>query len=58
MEDKNTVAFINRQTEIKYLKKWIIEEPNQILFFYGPKSNGKTTLMYKFVEGFFSDERR
>ena len=38
MEYKNTAAFINRQAEMEYLKKWIQEEPGQILFFYGPKS--------------------
>ena len=56
MEYKNVAAFINRQAEIEYLKKWVEEEPNYILFFFGPKSSGKTTLIYKFVEGFLSDE--
>ena len=58
MEYKNEPAFINRQEEISYLKKWIEERPNQILFFFGPKSSGKTTLIYKFVEGFLSDESK
>ncbi len=56
MEYKNEPAFINRQEEICYLKKWMEERPSQILFFFGPKSSGKTTLIYKFVEGFLSDE--
>ena len=56
MEYKNVAPFINRQAEIEYLKKWVEEEPSQILFFFGPKSSGKTTLIYKFVEGFLSDE--
>ena len=58
MEYKNTAAFINRQAEMEYLKKWIQEEPGQILFFYGPKSSGKTTLIYKLVEGFLTDEKK
>ncbi len=58
MEYKNVAPFINRQAEIEYLKKWVEEEPNQILFFFGPKSSGKTTLIYKFAEGFLSDESR
>ena len=58
MEYKNVAAFINRQTEMEYLMKWIEEEPNQILFFFGPKSSGKTTLIYKFVEGFLGDESK
>ena len=58
MEYKNEPAFINRQNEMHYLMKWIEERPNQILFFFGPKSSGKTTLMYKFIEGFLSDESK
>ena len=58
MEYKNEPAFINRQEEISYLEKWIEERPNQILFFFGPKSSGKTTLIYKFVEGFLNDESK
>ena len=58
MKYKNVAPFINRQDEFEYLKKWVEEEPNQILFFFGPKSSGKTTLIYKFAEGFLSDESR
>jgi AAA+ ATPase superfamily predicted ATPase len=58
MEYKNTAAFINRQTEMEYLEKWIQEEPGQILFFYGPKSSGKTTLIYKFVDNILNDKKR
>ena len=39
-------------------KNWIQQVPGQILFFYGPKSSGKTTLIYKFVKGFLNDEKR
>jgi len=45
----NTSTFINRDKEISYLKKWIEEEPNNILFIHGPKSSGKTTLLLKFI---------
>ena len=58
MEYTNVSAFINRQEEIGYLKQWIEEEPKNILFFYGPKSSGKTTLIYKFVEDYLSDEKQ
>ena len=58
MEYTNVSAFINRQEEIGYLKQWIEEEPKNILFFYGPKSSGKTTLIYKFVENYLSDEKQ
>ena len=42
-------AFINRTGELKFLLAWIDERPENILFIYGPKSSGKTTLLYKFV---------
>ena len=42
-------AFINRTGELKLLLAWINERPENILFIYGPKSSGKTTLLYKFV---------
>ncbi|ETR66918.1 MAG: ATPase [Candidatus Magnetoglobus multicellularis str. Araruama] len=43
-------AFINRTEELNFLSDWIHEEPNEILFLYGPKSSGKTTLLMKFIE--------
>src|SRR6056297_3206236 len=58
MEYKNEPAFINRQEEIEYLKQWIDERPKHILFFYGPKSSGKTTLIYKFIEDYLRDEKQ
>src|SRR6056297_3361632 len=58
MEYKNEPAFINRQEEIEYLKQWIDERPKHILFFYGPKSSGKTTLIYKFFENYLNDEKQ
>lgn len=58
MEYKNVSAFINRQEEIKYIRQWIEEEPNHILFFYGPKSSGKTTLIYKFLENHLNEDKK
>ncbi len=58
MEYKNVSAFINRQAEIEYLDKWINEEPKNILFFYGPKSSGKTTLIYHFIERHLKDSKK
>ncbi|MBF0451896.1 MAG: AAA family ATPase [Candidatus Magnetomorum sp.] len=42
-------AFINRKQEIQHLSHWISRKPNNILFIYGPKSSGKTTLLMKFI---------
>jgi AAA+ ATPase superfamily predicted ATPase len=58
MEYKKEPAFINRQEEMGYLQDWVEQRPEQILFFYGPKSSGKTTLIYKFVENYLSDKKR
>ncbi|ETR70690.1 MAG: ATPase [Candidatus Magnetoglobus multicellularis str. Araruama] len=46
----NEPAFINREKEIKYLLNWINGKPNQLLFIHGPKSSGKTSLLFKFIE--------
>jgi hypothetical protein len=43
-------SFINRSEELRVLSDWISQQPEQILFIYGPKSSGKTTLLKKFIE--------
>ena len=43
-------AFINRKEELEYLNSWISQRPDNILFLFGPKSSGKTTLIMKFIE--------
>jgi AAA+ ATPase superfamily predicted ATPase len=47
---KQYVAFIDRENELKELKTFVDKEPAEILFIHGPKSSGKTTLLYKFLE--------
>ncbi|WP_291322771.1 ATP-binding protein [Desulfonatronospira sp.] len=56
MKYKKEPAFINRQTEIAYLRLWTEQRPESILFFYGPKSSGKTTLIQKFLETELTDQ--
>jgi len=46
----NIPPFINRDEEMRFLQSWIAETPKNILFLYGPKSSGKTTLIYRFIE--------
>jgi len=43
------VKFWDRKKEVEYLKRYIQSEPNAILFVYGPKSSGKSTLLYHVV---------
>jgi len=47
---KKDVAFINREKELKFLQEYIDIRPESILFLHGPKSSGKTTLLYKFFD--------
>lgn len=39
---------------MKFLRDWIGERPENLLFIYGPKSSGKTTLLYRFVNQYLS----
>jgi uncharacterized protein len=39
------MKFINREKEIKLLKNHFKSEPNSLLFLYGPKSSGKSSLL-------------
>ncbi|NIM12191.1 MAG: AAA family ATPase [Candidatus Aminicenantes bacterium] len=49
-EYRQDVAFINRDKELHDLKIFVDKRPSEILFLHGPKSSGKTTLLYKFLE--------
>ena len=49
-------SFINRNNEMTFLYNWINQEPNYILFMYGPKSSGKTTLLMKFIESIITNK--
>jgi len=42
-------AFINRESELNFLSNWVSRQPESILFMFGPKSSGKTTLLNKFI---------
>jgi len=44
------VKFWDREKELADLKRYLQTEPNAILFVYGPKSSGKSTLLAKVAE--------
>jgi uncharacterized protein len=44
------MKFINREKETKFLKEHFESEPNSLLFIYGPKSSGKSSLLNKVAE--------
>jgi len=48
--------FIERASTINFFKKLFLQIPNQITFFYGPKSCGKTTLLNYVREKILSDK--
>jgi AAA+ ATPase superfamily predicted ATPase len=50
LEYRKDVAFINHKKEMAFLKGYLNERPEAILFIHGPKSSGKTTLLYKFLD--------
>jgi hypothetical protein len=58
MEYRKEPAFINRQDELAYMKSWLLERPEHILFFYGPKSSGKTSLISRFLDNHLFDKRK
>ena len=49
------MRFWDREKEKEWLKRYLQTEPNAILFVYGPKSSGKTTLLMKVVEELSKD---
>jgi AAA+ ATPase superfamily predicted ATPase len=56
-EYRKDVAFINRENELKYMYEYINIRPESILFLHGPKSSGKTTLLYNFFEQIEKEQR-
>ncbi|MEM1121317.1 MAG: ATP-binding protein, partial [Bacteroidota bacterium] len=42
--------FVNWKEEITFFNNWFKSEPNALLFVYGPKSCGKSTLLLKLLE--------
>ncbi len=57
MKNINKAPFIDRQDEFAFFQSWIDEEPKNILFLFGPKSSGKTTLLSRFIKQNLPDNR-
>ena len=47
-------AFINRFEELNFLNRWASQQPENVLFLFGPKSSGKTTLINHFMGTFLN----
>jgi len=52
------VPFVDREKEEKWLLERLSQEPEKILFIYGPKSSGKTTLMEYIVENVLENDEQ
>jgi AAA+ ATPase superfamily predicted ATPase len=50
IETYRGASFIDREEEIEFFVKWFSEVPQRILFVYGPKSSGKTTVIEYVIE--------
>ncbi|MGA1870309.1 MAG: ATP-binding protein [bacterium] len=57
MKYRQETAFINREKELRALDDFIHKRPSEILFLHGPKSSGKTTLLYRFFEQANKEEK-
>ncbi|CAB3289858.1 protein of unknown function [Methanocaldococcus lauensis] len=44
------MKFYDREREVNFLKNYCLLEPNSILFVYGPKSSGKSTVMRRVIK--------
>lgn len=51
------VPFVDREKEEEFLVSRLQREPEKILFIYGPKSSGKTTLVEYIVENILQEDK-
>lgn len=57
MKFKKEPAFVDREGEMGDLKNYLEARPEAILFLYGPKSSGKTTLLYRLCAELEKEDR-
>ncbi|MDQ7032615.1 MAG: ATP-binding protein [Desulfonauticus sp.] len=50
--------FVDREQEIDFLVEWFNRVPQRILWVYGPKSSGKTTVMEYVVENYLLKDKK
>ena len=50
IETYRGVPFVDREDEIEFFIDWFSDPPQRILFVYGPKSSGKTTVIEYVIE--------
>ncbi len=50
IEEYRGVPFVDREEEVAFFVDWFSEPPQRILWVYGPKSSGKTTIIEYVIE--------
>ena len=58
IETYRGAPFVDREEEIEFFVDWFNEVPQRILFVYGPKSSGKTTIIEYVIEKKLLKENR
>ena len=58
IETYRSAPFLDREEEIEFFVDWFNEVPQRILFVYGPKSSGKTTVIEYVIEKKLLKENR
>ncbi|MDQ7032869.1 MAG: ATP-binding protein, partial [Desulfonauticus sp.] len=58
IEEYRGAPFVDREEEIKFLVEWFSRVPQRILWVYGPKSSGKTTVIAYVVDKYLLREKK
>ena len=58
IETYREVPFVDREEEIEFFVDWFNEVPQSILWVYGPKSSGKTTVISYVVDNYLLKEEK
>ncbi len=58
IETYRGAPFVDREEEIEFLVDWFSEVPQRILWVYGPKSSGKTTVISYVVDNYLLKEKK
>ena len=58
IETYREAPFVDRKEEIEFFVDWFNEVPQRILWVYGPKSSGKTTVISYVVDNYLLKDEK